>query len=285
MDSQYSFQSPARGLFLYSMVKRFKPIKTLGIGFGYGVPALYICQAHFDLGRQNESHVVIDPTQATRSKGIGVQSIRRAGLAHILSHRELSDFVALPMAHQMEERFQFVLIEDTRHTDYTMVDAFFADLLLDIGGFIVFVCFVEDQDHLVAQFLATNRAYRHVNEADIGFELMELLSISNLHVLIKQEHYDHTAQEPPTRAAVFDKIYTDNYWHGGGSGDGSNPLFLKEYYNLIRRMVRSHSIYSIVDLGCGDLQSLAFWKGLDVDYTGYDVSHIQVKNKIKIKCV
>jgi hypothetical protein len=211
LNSQYSFQSPVSGYFLYSMVKRFKPSKTLGIGFGYGVPALYICQAHLDLGRQNESHVVIDPTQTTHSKGIGVQSIRRAGLAHILSHRELSDFIALPMAHQMGERFQLVLIEDTRHTDYTMVDAFFADLLLDIGGFIVFV---EVEGNLIGQFLATNRAYRHVNEEDIGLELMELLSMINLYVLIKQEHYDPTTQKPPHRAAVFDKIYTDNYWQG-----------------------------------------------------------------------
>jgi hypothetical protein len=268
---------PAGG-FLYFMIKHLQPLKTLEVGFGGGISSTFICQAHHDLGRTQKSHLALDPHQSSLWAGAGVRSVERAGLLHLMSHHEMSDFVALPMLHQMRETFQVVYIGGTHRMDTMFVNAFYVDLLLDVGGILVFEHNNQgDGNNSVMSFFATNRAYRHATKNDLGDDLTNLRDFIGFNVLIKLEHHDPDKQEPPNRAAVFDKIYTDNFWLGGGSGDGSNPKMLTEYYALIRDFVETKAIKSIVDIGCGDLQSLAFWQVFHPKSPLQKMSHISSK--------
>ena len=83
---------------------------------------------------------------------------------------------------------------------------------------------------------------------------------------------------------VFTHIYENKIWHkDGGSGDGSTIEFNKEeYIPFIIKFIKTHSINSVVDLGCGDWQSShLIYDNLDIKYTGFDVYEniININNK------
>jgi predicted O-methyltransferase YrrM len=151
-----------------------KPRKTLEIGFAYGISTLYLCQAHHDLGRKEEVHLALDPNQTTQWGRIGVHSLERAGLSHLMSHREMSDFVGLPFLLHAGERFQFVLIDGAHTLDYTLLDVTYVDLMLDVGGFVVF-----DDAHMPAvdqaiSFFLANQHYREATADDLLIDMDEI---------------------------------------------------------------------------------------------------------------
>lgn len=71
-------------------------------------------------------------------------------------------------------------------------------------------------------------------------------------------------------AEVFGRIYDTDHWQGG-SGPGSTSDATEYYRMIVRRLLASRQIRSVVDIGCGDWQvgSLIDWTG--VNYTGIDV--------------
>ncbi len=75
---------------------------------------------------------------------------------------------------------------------------------------------------------------------------------------------------------VFTHIYDTAAWDResdmkGTSGSGSSPERAKEYIEFLRDFLKTNSIQSVVDLGCGDWQisRLIDWNG--IDYLGVDV--------------
>lgn len=57
-------------------------------------------------------------------------------------------------------------------------------------------------------------------------------------------------------------------------GPGSYPHVNKEYINKLKKILEEHSITSVSDFGCGNMESykrLMDWSKTDIDYKGYDV--------------
>jgi predicted O-methyltransferase YrrM len=181
---------PDAGMIIYDVIRRHNIEKTLEVGLAYGISTLYICQAHKDNGRDNKVHVAIDPNQSTEWQNVGMFNIERAGLAHLMTHRELSDHVGLPLSLQLGERFQFALIDGLHVFDYAIVDAFYVDLMLDVGGFVVF----DDADMAgiakAVDFFKVNRAYREVVPDDIGLKSFQLLGKTRMKMLRKISNDD-----------------------------------------------------------------------------------------------
>lgn len=69
---------------------------------------------------------------------------------------------------------------------------------------------------------------------------------------------------------AFKQIYQTNWWRHG-SGGGSLPLTTAQYRRLVEEFVRTYSVRSVLDIGCGDWQfsHLIDWGG--AYYTGVDV--------------
>jgi SAM-dependent methyltransferase len=70
---------------------------------------------------------------------------------------------------------------------------------------------------------------------------------------------------------VFEKIYDDHAWSGGGSGEGSQLRHNRGYVAFLQDFLARHRITSVVDLGCGDWQ---FSQALDwtgIAYRGFDL--------------
>jgi len=125
------------GLALYNWIRRTKPLRTIEIGMAYGLSTLFICQAHADNGLGG-THIVIDPGQSETYHSIGCLNVERAGLIDQMQFFEAPSYQVLPRLLNEKERFQMVFIDGMHTFDYAFVDFFYADLLLDVNGYLVF---------------------------------------------------------------------------------------------------------------------------------------------------
>jgi hypothetical protein len=78
--------SPAEGEALRTWIVREGATRTIEIGLGYGVSALFACDGLLANGGTEARHVVLDPHQATRFAGCGLQLLEEAGVAELVEH-------------------------------------------------------------------------------------------------------------------------------------------------------------------------------------------------------
>jgi predicted O-methyltransferase YrrM len=117
--------------FIYYLIKEKNLKKTLEIGFGYGRSAAYIMRA------TNARHIVVDPFQENY-ESLGLKNIQNLGLEkNLVFERDFSHNV-LPRLHANKETFDFVFIDGNHQFDGVFVDFYYADLLLDRGGYVLF---------------------------------------------------------------------------------------------------------------------------------------------------
>ena len=70
-------------------------------------------------------------------------------------------------------------------------------------------------------------------------------------------------------ANVFSKIYSSHEWGGKSrSGPGSDPALVQSYLSILKSVIATNNVLSVVDIGCGDssLSRTIDWRG--IDYTG-----------------
>ncbi len=146
------------GALLQKLIAEKRPSVTMEIGLAYGLSTLFICEALAKVGGQR--HIAIDAFQSSIWSGIGLHHVRAAGYGHLLELREELSQDALPRMFAEGMRVDFAYIDGTHTFDQKIVDFFYVDRILNVGGVIVF----DDCDwpsiHQVCRFIATNRPYR-----------------------------------------------------------------------------------------------------------------------------
>jgi predicted O-methyltransferase YrrM len=150
--------SAAEGAALQRLIRAVKPRVTLEIGFAYGISTLFICEALAEVG--GERHIVIDPVQKDGWKGIGLYTLERAGYGSLIEFHGESSHQALPKLEQAKQRVDLALIDGWHTFDYVLVDFFYVDRLLNVGGVVMF----DDARSYpairkVARYVATHRRY------------------------------------------------------------------------------------------------------------------------------
>ena len=70
---------------------------------------------------------------------IGVRNVERAGFTERHTLVESFDYIALPKLLQEGARFDFAFIDGMHLFDYTLLDFFFVDVMLDVGGWVVVI--------------------------------------------------------------------------------------------------------------------------------------------------
>ena len=70
---------------------------------------------------------------------IGVRNVERAGFTERHTLVESFDYIALPKLLQEGARFDFAFIDGMHLFDYTLLDFFFVDVMLDVGGWVIVV--------------------------------------------------------------------------------------------------------------------------------------------------
>jgi len=124
--------SPEEGAAIQRLIRETKPRVTLEVGCAYGVSTLFICEALAEVG--GERHIVIDPVQEQGWSGLGLFSAKRAGFGDLIEFHGEPSHSALPALVKTERRVDFALIDGWHTFDYVMVDFFYVDLLLTVGG-------------------------------------------------------------------------------------------------------------------------------------------------------
>lgn len=128
--------SEIEGEFVWSIIKENRNItNTIEIGCAYGISSLFICDALSD--RKHPQHLIIDPKQSSRYKSIGIYNLERAGFTSFELIEKPSEIV-LPALLEAGKKFDFALIDGWHTFDQVLLDFYFINKMLAVGGFIVF---------------------------------------------------------------------------------------------------------------------------------------------------
>ena len=122
--------------FLQEIIRNHKFTKSLEIGFAFGLSALAIVEEI--VKNDGRRHCVIDKFQHADWGGNGLDLIRQSGYEEELEFYEEYSYKVLPSLLSDGRRFDFVYIDSTKVFDWLLVDFFFIDKMLEIGGIIVF---------------------------------------------------------------------------------------------------------------------------------------------------
>jgi predicted O-methyltransferase YrrM len=130
-----SYISREQGEAIFRLIRDNKTIlRTLEIGCANGLSSLYICEAL--RGRPDSIHTIVDPFQNTDWKGTGITALERAGLSHFELVEEESELV-LPSLLRNGDAFDLIFIDGWHTFDHALVDFFYSNRLLKIGGFLI----------------------------------------------------------------------------------------------------------------------------------------------------
>jgi predicted O-methyltransferase YrrM len=123
----------AEGRTILAVLAKYNLRKCVEVGLAHGVSAFYI------LSNPDTTLVSIDPYQNSQWRGRGVDLIRSFGFSARHKLHELKSYEALPriLVGKGEGSFDFVFIDGFHTFDYTLVDFFYSNLLLRIGGVIM----------------------------------------------------------------------------------------------------------------------------------------------------
>lgn len=138
------------GRFLQSLIRTYRPASTIEVGCAYGISSLFICAELEKI--QGGHHTIIDGFQQSVFHNIGVSNLNRAGIGFYQLIEELSE-TALPRLLADGKRFDFCFIDGNHTFDHTLLDFFYLNRMLNVGGIMVF----DD-----AGFPAVNKAVRYM---------------------------------------------------------------------------------------------------------------------------
>ena len=122
------------GNFLSNIIKKNKYKKCLEIGMAFGVSSLYILSSNDDV-----ELISIDPFQETQWYCSGVKLLKEFDLYNRHKLMLEKDYNALPKLLNKYDNnyFDFIFIDGWHTFDYTLLNFFYADLLLKNNGIII----------------------------------------------------------------------------------------------------------------------------------------------------
>ncbi len=161
---------PEEAKTIYDFITEKGIERTLEIGFAYGRSASHIMAA------TGKPHIALDPFQ-DYYKNLGAKNIEKLGfkdqleLIRDFSHNVLPRFVS------EKRKFDFIFIDGDHKFDGIFVDFYYADLLIDKGGFLLFHDTWMRSTELVLQFIRKNRKdYKEIPLANPNMVMMEKIA-------------------------------------------------------------------------------------------------------------
>lgn len=88
--------SAAEGEALRGRVVGERATRTIEVGLGYGISALFVCEGLLMTGAPTVHHVAIDPYQRRRFAGCGLQLLDEAGVGDLVELHEAESQIVLP---------------------------------------------------------------------------------------------------------------------------------------------------------------------------------------------
>ena len=161
----------AEGAAIRSWVIQERAARTIEVGLGYGISALFVCEGLITNGAPDARHLVIDPHQDTRFANCGLQFLDEAGVAGLVEHHAEEPQITLPRLASQGRKFDLAVVDGNHRFDAVFLDLAYLGRLLRPGA-IVFV----DDYHLpgiarAASFFLTN----------LGWSLEEVSTAEDRH--------------------------------------------------------------------------------------------------------
>lgn len=123
---------------IYNAVRHLKPKRTLELGLAKGNSAVTILSALAAEGEIANPHVVVDPYQMSGYKGQALRNMEYAGFQGKFRFYERSSAVVLPELWQNGEQFDFIYDDAGHRFPETLLEWYFCDKMLPIGGVMAF---------------------------------------------------------------------------------------------------------------------------------------------------
>src|ERR687898_1323989 len=161
----------AEGEALREWVLREGATRTIEIGLGYGISALYICEGLLGNADPAARHVALDSYQATRFANCGLQFLEEAGVAGMVEHHAEVSEIALPRFLGEDRSFHLAFVDGNHRFDGVFIDLVFLGRLLRSDG----IVFVDDY-----QLPAVARAVSYC-VTNLGWTLEEVSAADELH--------------------------------------------------------------------------------------------------------
>lgn len=153
--------TPDMGAFVQRIVYDLQPDSSIEVGCAYGVSSLFICEALPAAAR----HTIIDPFQQEIWGDLGWENLKRAGFSdRVTLFREMS-YRRLPALESSGARYQFALIDGQHTFDYVLVDFFYIDKMLDVGGVVIFDDLTYPSIRRTCRYILRNLNYESIGQA------------------------------------------------------------------------------------------------------------------------
>lgn len=133
----YASISQELGEVLRDLVVTEQMARTLEVGLGYGLSAVFICMGITAVNRADRAHIVIDPYQHAHWNNAGLETLKRARLETTVTfYTEESQFL-LPKFAAESHLFDMIFVDGDHRFDGVFLDLFFANRLIKLDGLII----------------------------------------------------------------------------------------------------------------------------------------------------
>jgi predicted O-methyltransferase YrrM len=159
---------PGRGEFLQKLIRQVKPKTSLEVGLAYGISTLFICETLKEIG--SAKHIVIDPWQTHWWNSIGLYHLEISGFLDIVEFHLKRSEIVLPTFFGEGLKIDFAFIDGKHNFDHVLVDFFYVDKMLPVGGVVAF----DD-----SQFASINRVCRFI-QRNLKYEVIATYTAAGL---------------------------------------------------------------------------------------------------------
>ena len=162
--------SPAEGEALRRWVGHVGAERTIEIGLGYGISALFICEGLLMRGGSAVRHVAVDPYQAARFANCGLQVLDEAGFADLVEFHAEGSEIALPKLLEEDRRFDLAFVDGNHRFDGVFLDLIYLGRLVRPGGIVFLDDFQLPAVAKAVSFVVTNLGWS-LEEVSVEDEL------------------------------------------------------------------------------------------------------------------
>ena len=209
---------PREADFIFQFVREKNLSHTLETGFAFARSAAHIIAA------TGSTHTVIDPFQYNY-KNMGISNIEKLGLSEKLIFEPDFSHNVLPRLVKENKTFDFIFIDGDHKFDGIFIDFYYSNLLLEIGGFVMFHDTWMRSTRLVEKYIRRNyNNYRTVHSPLRNICIFEKIGNDNRDGIAFSEFY--------TFRSFF--IYRLITWLSGGKKTALKKLLLSIKRRLIK---------------------------------------------------
>ena len=156
---------------LYSIIKKYKPVKTLEVGLSLGGSAVAIIAGKVE-SNISEKHIALDPYQKSYGNNAGLVALRGLGMEDRVDHVSAFSEQYLNKMHIENNNFDFIFIDGHHSIGQAVTDAFLADKILNNNGIIGVHDSLLFSTAASIRYLVIEKKYKIITNNNVSFKNM-----------------------------------------------------------------------------------------------------------------